>query len=62
MYIRKTYDEYQIFSNCGYGWNYETSEETYKALKEQLKCYRDNCPNMAFKWKKVRVKIEGINK
>ena len=41
-YIRKTKDVYEIQSNCGYGWDLETTEETYKEARDQLKTYRAN--------------------
>ena len=41
-YSRKTYDEYEIQGNCGYGWDVETTEITLKDRKAQAKCYRDN--------------------
>jgi hypothetical protein len=58
MYVRKTADEYQIQGNYGYGWETETTEETLKDAKAQLKCYRENV-NYPVRIKKVRVKIEG---
>ena len=42
MYIRKTKDEYEIQGDCGYGWDCETTEETWKEAKAQAKCYREN--------------------
>ena len=46
MYIRKTSDEYEIqgYYDNQYGWECVTTEETYKAAKEQLKCYNNNEP------------------
>jgi len=58
MYIRKTIDEYEIQGNNGYGWECETTEETYKAAKEQLKCYRENV-NYPVRIVKKRVKKEN---
>lgn len=40
--VTKWINEYVIQENCGYGWDDSTSEETMKAAKEQLKCYREN--------------------
>lgn len=57
MYIRKTKDEYEIQGNCGYGWECETTEETWKAAKVQAKCYRENV-NYPIRIIKKRVKIE----
>lgn len=42
MYKRKTKDVYEIQSNCGYGWDCETTEENWKDAKAQLKCYIEN--------------------
>jgi hypothetical protein len=56
MYQRKTYDEYEIQGNYGYGWEMVTTEETRQAAKEQLKCYRENEPNAAHRIVKIRVK------
>jgi len=56
-YTRKTYDEYEIQGNYGYGWEMETAEETYKEAKEQLKCYRENGPG-SYRIVKKRIKKE----
>ena len=56
-YIRKTKDVYVLLSNYGYGWEEELTEETEKEIKEQLKTYRENCPNDQYKFKKKRAKI-----
>lgn len=42
-YQRKTYDEYEIQGNCGYGWDVETTEDTYKEAKAQAKRRLDRC-------------------
>ena len=42
MYQRKTIDEYELQGHYGFGWECLTTEETRKAAREQLKCYRDN--------------------
>lgn len=55
---RKTRDEWQMWSNYGYGWEHEISEDTWKEMREQLKCYRANCPGASFRAKKARVRIE----
>jgi len=59
MYKRKTYDEYQIHGNYGYGFEEVTAEDSYKAAKEQLKCYRENERGIAFKIVCKRVKIQS---
>ena len=56
-YTRKTKDVYVLMSNYGYGWEEEIEEDKYKEAKEQLKTYRENCPQYQFKIKKKRVKI-----
>lgn len=60
-YTRKTIDEYEIQGNYGYGQGFEcvTTEETWKAAKEQLKCYRENEPGIPFKIVKKRVYKEA---
>ncbi len=55
-YKRKTYDEYQLFGNCGYGWYYILAEATYKEAKEQLRTYVNNAPSEAYKIVKRRIK------
>lgn len=59
-YKRKTKDEWQLWSNYGYGWEHEISEDTWKEMRERLKEYRQNT-NGNFRVKKVRVKIETEN-
>lgn len=44
MYIRKTYDEWEIQGNYGQGWECLTAEETRKDAKEQLRIYDENEP------------------
>lgn len=41
-YVRKTRDVWNIETNFGYGWEYETSEDNYQAAREQLRCYQRN--------------------
>lgn len=55
-YIRKTIDEYQLLANYGQGWEHETTETSYKEIKERLTEYRTNAPEFSYKYKKVRVK------
>lgn len=57
MYKRKTFDEYEIHGNYGYGFECVTTEEKYSAAREQLKCYRENEPQYSHKIVKKRVKI-----
>ena len=35
---------WKIYVNYGQGWEYETFEETYKMMKENVRLYRENCP------------------
>lgn len=43
-YQRKTEDEYRLWINYGQGWEHETNEASYKAARDQQRCYRENCP------------------
>jgi len=56
-YTRKTRDEYRIHGNYGQGFEEVCAEDTYKAAREQLKCYRDNEPQYRHKIVIKRVKI-----
>lgn len=57
-YVRKTKDVYCIEAYYeGYGWAFETAEETYKDAKAQAKCYRENT-NTPIRIVKHRVKKE----
>ncbi len=58
MYKRKTIDEYEIQSNYGQGFECVTTETTWKEAKAQVKCYRDNEPNVRHRIVKKRVKIQ----
>ena len=57
MYKRKTIDEYHIQGNYSQCFETVTTEETFKAAKDQVKCYRENEKNISFRILKVRVKI-----
>lgn len=56
---RKTFDEYQIHGLYCHGWEEVTAEESFRAAREQLKCYRENERGTAFKIVKKRIKKEG---
>ena len=58
MYVRKTYDEYEVQGNYGYGWDALTTCETLKEAREDLKSYRENEPGVPHRIVKHRVKIE----
>lgn len=34
---------WKLYVNYGQGWEYETFEPTFIAMKEQKKAYRENC-------------------
>lgn len=57
-YKRKTRDVWQMMSNYGYGWECEIEEDSWKAMREQLKVYRENCPNASFRAVTRRERIE----
>ena len=57
MYVRKTVDIYEVQANYGQGFEMVTNEETYKAAKVQLKCYKENEPMYPHKIQKKRIKI-----
>lgn len=45
---------YKLFVNYGYGYEYETWENTLKEAKTQARCYRENCPQYPVKIGKGR--------
>lgn len=55
--IRKTQDVWRFYVNYGQGWEHETTELSFKAMKENRKSYLDNCP-YPLKIKKGRDKLE----
>ena len=60
MYKRKTVDEWQIWTDYGYGLEHETTETSRRDAREQVKCYLSNCASILKEIKiiKKRVKIE----
>jgi hypothetical protein len=54
---RTTKDEYEIQGNYGHGYEMVTTEETWKAAKDQLKCYRENEPNVSHRIVTRKVKL-----
>lgn len=59
-YERKTHDEYEIWGNWGYGWDFVCTAEGINAEAREdatalLKCYRENEPTALFRIKKRRV-------
>lgn len=58
-YKRKTHDEYEIWGNWGYGWDFVCTaeginEEARRDSRELLKCYRENEPMATFRVRKFR--------
>lgn len=60
-YKRKTRDTWEIWTNYGYGWEHECTENTWKEAREQLKCYRENTPGSMVRAKKRREKIDDAD-
>lgn len=56
-YKRKTYDEWTIQGNYGYGWDDECSETTLREAKQRLKEYRENGGG-TYRLVKRRIKIK----
>ena len=54
MYIRKTYDVYDIFSDYGYGWEFTCGAENRKDAIRLLREYRENQPEYSHKIVKSR--------
>lgn len=46
MYKRKTYDEYEIETNYGYGWEVELTESTMKEAKQRKREYMENARDL----------------
>lgn len=53
---RKTRDEWQVWSNYGYGWDEECSEPTRRDGLQRLREYRENGPGQ-YRLRKRRIKI-----
>ena len=60
-YVRKTRDQYDIETNCGYGWEVESSYDTYQEAKEDIGGYREytSAYGGAARIRKRRVRIDG---
>ena len=56
MYQRKTFDEFQIQGDYGYGYEEVASETTLAEARQRLKEYRENERGISFKIVKKRVK------
>jgi hypothetical protein len=44
--IRKTYDEYEIVTNYGYGQEVELTESTFKEARLRVKEYQQNAQDL----------------
>lgn len=58
MYQRKTKDVYVLVSNYGYGWEEEVRYETLAEARNDLKAYRNNCPQYEYRITKKRERKE----
>ena len=56
-YKRKTRDIWEIQGRYDGSWELETQEESWRAAKEQVKVYIDNCPYTTFRIVKKRERI-----
>lgn len=57
-YVRKTTDVYEIQGHYAHGWECVTTENTRQEARDQLKVYRENESNTAFRLVSKRVKLE----
>lgn len=58
MYVRKTYDEYVLETNYGYGdgWEEVLTESAYHEIRERKREYQENMPQYPYRIRKRRVK------
>ena len=58
MYVRKTYDEYVLETNYGYGYGWEEvlTESAYDEIVERKREYQENMPQYPYRIRKRRVK------
>jgi hypothetical protein len=61
MYIRTTYDQYEIQGNYGQGWEAVCAESTRKEARARLKEYNENEPQYPHRIVKRRIKKEAQN-
>lgn len=60
-YVRKTYDEYNIVTNYGYGWEVECTEETMNEARQRKKEYLENARGLiGIKIVKHRARKENV--
>ena len=57
-YQRKTYDEYVLLGNWGYGWEEVLTENTYKEIRQRLNEYIENDRSADYRIKKRRVPVD----
>lgn len=60
-YKRKTCDEYQLWGNWGYGWDYILAESSLKEAREQMRCYRKNDARADYRIIKKRIKLTEVD-
>jgi hypothetical protein len=58
-YKRKTRDEWEMWSNYGYGWECELVEDSYAEACARIREYRENAPQGSYKLRKRRVRLSG---
>ena len=56
-YVRKTVDVFDIEGRYAHSWEAVTSEETWKDARAQVRAYRENEPDTAFRIRKYRKRI-----
>ena len=58
-YVRKTYDQYDIETNYGYGWEVECSESTLQEARQTKKEYIENARGLiGIRIRKRRIRKE----
>lgn len=57
-YIRKTKDEYQLYCNYGYGWEYILAEDTPQEAIQRKRESIENAPQYQYRIIKKRVPKE----
>lgn len=61
-YKRKTRDEWQLWTNYGYGWECEVAEETRSEIKQRYREYMENAYQLkGIKIKKCRIMLTPIS-
>lgn len=60
-YVRKTHDEWEIWGDYGYGYDYVVTGEDKKDAYELLRVYRDNEKGVPFKIVKRRIPNSNDN-